>query len=246
MTTVRKLITGANRLINNIGSSEELSAEDMDISLQALNSIIDNWSNNKLNVFKYRHQLFDVIPNKSSYSLGPGGDWEVERPLRVEKMNLVLDEAEDALYLAISPLTYAQFGDITLRGTQSTIPKYFYDNGAYPLREISIWPVPLAPRQVEIWMWEPIINYISIDDEVDLPDGYERALRFALAVEIAPEFMKVVDGSVANTAATSLMEIQRLNQEHPIRQMNGPRGTNAKGFNFLTGLVGTPATWWNN
>jgi len=91
MTTIRKLITAANRLINNIGAGEELSAEEMEISKDALNRMIDTWSNNKLNIFTYKQEIFPLEAGRGIYNLGPGGEWDVPRSMRVERMNLFLD-----------------------------------------------------------------------------------------------------------------------------------------------------------
>jgi hypothetical protein len=99
MTTIRRIITRAHRLINNIGVSEELSADEMDVSLQSLDAVIQNWSNNKLNIYTYTNLMFPLTASKGTYTLGPefdeagqptGADWVITRPMRVEKANLVM------------------------------------------------------------------------------------------------------------------------------------------------------------
>ena len=153
---------------------------------------------------------------------------------------------QNTVSLPVKKLNDEQFADITLRGVRTTIPQYFFDNGNYPMRGINLWPIPKDAKYVELWMWQPLLTFDSIDEEINLPDGYERAIKFNLALELAPEFMKSVPGIVSNTAATSLMEIQRLNQEHPIRLSSARNrfGNGVYGFNYITGINGTPDDWW--
>jgi len=431
LTTIRKIITGANRLINNIGSSEELSADDMSISLEALNALVSSYSNNILNIYTTSPYYFQLTPGKSTYLLGPelddaglptNADWLIERPMRIEKTNLlqgytsqvreepldydsffvvrtyatygnpsapllfVLNAANgEPIEIATSPelqdqevvsilantlvqpgvinvgagiqgaalspvqpeavgaaneqvraaspandtlnafwsfpaistdfmfldgtpeitpstygftynyrlrvgpdvqncdnyyceamptsdgyvwsvrrgqsigdrpvnripepidtslgfspstltismamIDYRQFADIRLRGLQTQYPRYLYDNATYPCRTLTFWPVPDINYFVEIWLWQPLINWENIDLELDLPPGYERMLRFNLAVEIAPEFLKEIPQSVAKIAADSQMEIQRLNQTHPITERTGQLQARDNRFN---------------
>jgi hypothetical protein len=156
---------------------------------------------------------------------------------------------ENTLYLPIDRMEDEEWSDIKLRGTESKIPQYYWDNGDYPVRSLSFWPVPNVPYFVELWLWQPITDWDNIDQELNLPPGYERALVYALAKEIAPEFLKEVPPDVLRIAAESLMEVQRLNQEiivtQPSARANALARKGVRGFNIFTGLVGTPSTWWN-
>jgi len=98
MTTLRKLIKSSLRKLNSIQIGEEPSYDDMDISLSALNSMIDSWSNNILTIHKMKPYYFGLKQGQEIYKMGPaldengdatGADWIIERPMRVSKMNLL-------------------------------------------------------------------------------------------------------------------------------------------------------------
>jgi len=86
MTTPRELITGALRLINVVQANENPTADDMDISFEALNAMLDSWSNEKLSIFSMNPYEFQLAANQKEYTLGPGGDWEITRPMELLMM----------------------------------------------------------------------------------------------------------------------------------------------------------------
>ena len=86
MTTPRELITGALRLINVVQSNESPTSDDMDISFEALNGMLDSWSNEKLSIYSMNPYIFNLRANQKEYTLGPGGDWDIERPMELQMM----------------------------------------------------------------------------------------------------------------------------------------------------------------
>ena len=99
MTTVRELTTGALRLINVISTNEEPSADDINISREALNALISSKGNLLLNIHTITPYRFSLVPGQQNYILGPatddagnatGADWITERPMRIEQANLML------------------------------------------------------------------------------------------------------------------------------------------------------------
>lgn len=71
----------------------------MDISREALNALISSKSNELLNIHTITPYTFSLVPGQHEYKLGPalddagaatGADWVVERPMRIEKANLLL------------------------------------------------------------------------------------------------------------------------------------------------------------
>lgn len=99
MATIRDLIKGSLRLINTISANEEPSAEDVDLSREALNALIDSKANNLLNIHTVTPYRFLLTPGVPEYKLGPefdsagvptNADWVVERPMRIENAVLML------------------------------------------------------------------------------------------------------------------------------------------------------------
>lgn len=134
------------------------------------------------------------------------------------------------LFYPIALLNDEQYSSIVMRGMQNPWPTVMYDDGNYPLRTLSFWPVPTEVNAVELWLWEPLLTYADLDAELNLPPGYERYLRFKLAVEIAAEFGKEVPGLVLKNLEEAESNIKKLNQTHPVQTMSlGARSVSRQG-----------------
>ena len=242
MTTIRDLITGALRLINVVQQNETPTADDMQVSFEALNTMLGSWSTEKLYIFSMNPYEFSFIPNKRVYTLGPGGDWNITRPMEVISLyvryvNVVgPGPAPQPVDMPMEKLTMEQWAALAVKNVQARFPLKWYDTGGNPLREIYVWPIPQTIQVAQAWLWQPLIEPSSIDDPVQFPRGYERALRYALAVELAPEFGKDVPDTVRKISRASKAVIKRLNSMPQIMQGDAAIASSKNTyFNWVTG-----------
>lgn len=228
MTTVRNIIKGALQRLNAASANSEPTAEDIDVGLSAFNSLIDSLSNNILNIYTTRPYRFPMTANVAEYTLGPTGDWVVARPMRIENAVLIAYASHEGdqivannntMFLPLDRVNYADYSSIIVRKLQTTWPTVVYDTGTYPNRTLKFWPVPQQTLDVELWLWEPLATYDTIDQELNLPPGYERYLILKLAMELAPEFGKTVTDTLMATLFEAENNIKTLNQMPTISQM---------------------------
>lgn len=118
--------------------------------------------------------------------------------------------------IPMEKLTMEQYAAITVKNTPSQIPLKWYDNGDWPLRTVTVWPIPQRCQEALAWQWQPLLNFNDLDTEINFPPGYERALRFALAVELANEFGKEVPAVVSGIARQSKGFVKRMNSKPQI------------------------------
>lgn len=90
MATGRQIITAALRKLNAASANSEPTAEDINLGLETLNALIDSKSNEFLNTHTIKQQIFPLEAGKLQYSVGPTGDWVTPRPIRVEKIKLLM------------------------------------------------------------------------------------------------------------------------------------------------------------
>ena len=173
-------------------------------------------------------------------SVGPG-DWNITRPLRIEQAYVIWNDptSAQAVDLPVQLLTDSEFAAISVKNTPSSFPFALYDNGNYPLKTVSVWPVPSTPTGMRMWLRQPLVDFTNLDQLISYPPGYERAFRFCLAVEIAPEFAKTVDPVVAQTALKAKQDLASMNSEP--QHMCGDGGLSAGRipFNWITGGFST-------
>ena len=112
----------------------------------------------------------------------------------------------------------------------------WYDTGDYPLRTVIVWPIPTQPNMVVAWLWQPLIDAKDLDTDMVFPKGYERALRYSLAIELAPEFGKSVDPNVTKIAGAAKSVVRRLNSVPQILRGDIELANKKAGiFNWITG-----------
>ena len=124
-----------------------------------------------------------------------------------------IGQTSSTLFYRLKQDTYREYADLTMRGIESTWPTEIYDDGAFPCRNLSFWPVPQTQVAVELWLWQPLTTYANLDEELNLPTGYERYLVLKLALEIAPEFGKSVTQTLVDQYEESRKVVQNLNQQ---------------------------------
>jgi hypothetical protein len=221
--TIQSIITGALRQLNVIGASEPPQAQDTAICLEALNALMDSLSNSLSNIFTITPLRFLLTANKEAYTLGPGGDWDTPRPMRIETANVMLypaiggdgsiGQTSSTQFFGLKLANYSQFAQQPLRFVGSTWPTMLYDDCAYPLRTVRLWPVPQNAFAIELWMWAPLSTYTDLTADLNLPKGYERYLTLKLAVEVAPEFGKQVSDTTRANLEQAETAIKTLNKQ---------------------------------
>lgn len=235
--TLRTLFKGSLRLINAIQAGENPTADDMDVMTEAINALQQSWSNNRLMIYTINQYTF-TLNGSTSYTLGTGADWNVDRPMAIENMIARLSPGDPGqLDIAMQSLTDAQYASIAVKNTTSTFPFAFYDDGNYPIRTVTLFPIGAAGTEIVLWLRQPLLNFTGLDDPVTLPPGYERALRFNLAVEVAAEFGKSIPADVSRIAIESKREIERLNAVPRFLKGDGGtiRGDRSRNNNWIVG-----------
>jgi hypothetical protein len=240
--TVRDLIKGSLRLLGVLASGEEPTAEEATDALSALNSMIESWKNDSLLVYTVAERNFNLVANQKRYTIGPGGNWDMPRPARVEALNLIYTNTQpQPLVMPIRLLTLEQYNEIIVPDTTSDPAAVMdcYIDGNYPLRNASFYLVPNASMAVTMYFWQSVDTFdgdiaTALNLVLALPPGYERALRFNLAVEMANEFGKEPMPSTSRNAVESKAVLKRINYR-PRYLGTDPALSPVGGFNYITG-----------
>lgn len=204
--TVRDLVFGALRLIGAVDANASLTAQEAADGMEALNLLIGSLNTERLTIYTIRSEEFTLTGGQGSYTMGPGGNFNTARPVRIEDAKYKVGDQEYPLRV----LNDQEWQSLDLR-TLGGFPSCLHDSGAYPLAVISLWPVPSAADKVLLFTWKAISEFTQVTDEILLPPGYGRMLKYNLAVELAPEFNAAVPDSVALIARESKAAIKRLN-----------------------------------
>lgn len=173
-------------------------------------------------------------------------NWVIPRPMKIEKAYTIwqTNDLVQQVDIPISLLTMEQYASISVKQTTSTFAFSLYDDNAYPVRNLTLFPIPQQQVGIRFWLRQPLIvaEYNQLDVPIDYPPGYERAYRFNLAVELAAEYGKPLTEEVKAIAVESKQALARLNQAPRYKMGDGSlsRRRGPGRFNWITGGYG-----WN-
>jgi hypothetical protein len=239
MATCLDIIKGSMRLLGVLDPNEQPSASEAQDALFALNALIDTWKTEALMVYAILPQTFALVGGQKTYTLGPSGNWNTERPVKIDSMYLQYTDATSGpppLNLLVVLLNQDQYNAIIVPNTTTTIPTAAYIDDGFPLRTVSFWPVPTVDYDINLFTWSLIDGFDSVTDDVSLPPGYERLIRFNLALELAPEFGRQPSQIVAAGALSSKAAVKRNNVK-PLYMACDPAVTKrTTAWNYLTGV----------
>ena len=213
MATGNDIIASSLRLIGVLASGETASAAEAFDGLQVLNDMLDSWSSEHLMIFTTpRLGPFNLISGQQAYTVGTGGDFNIPRPPRIDRMGIInLANPVQPLELPLEYLTKDQWAAIPVKNIQSSLPLKVWDDQGYPLRTLSFWCIPNTSVQTVLYAWTALAQFPDLVTDFTFPPGYRRAIRYNLALEMAPEYGKAIDPAVAAIAVQSKAAIKSQN-----------------------------------
>lgn len=202
MTTARSIITKAMLKAGILTKSEAPSADEASDALDALNAMLASWSNNELNIYVRAWENFPLAGGVGEYTIGAGQTFNTTRPLYLVEAHYRNGDIDYPLQI-IKDETY---NSIAFKNIQSLPDSINYDNG-YPIGKLRLYPIPSASYTLFLLSEKQIATF-ALDDDIDLPPGWERALIYNLAIELVPEYGVEIPQTVIGIADTSLKAIQ--------------------------------------
>ncbi len=207
MATYQTLVDRALRLIKVIGAGQSPTSSESADALIALNSMLDSWKNDKLMAYAVSDVPKVMTVADASYTIGSGGDINTTRPVAIEDAYMTID-GKDYPVNVCSDKDWFAIVDKTVTG--DLVESVWY-NPTMPLGTINVYPVPSVANTLHLVLRSPLTT-VALADTVSLPPGWEKAIAFNLAIDLAPEFEATVSREVAKGASDSMAAIKRINQ----------------------------------
>lgn len=213
MGTAGDIVTTALQNLGVIALEEQPTSAESNNGLNALNGLIETLNTESLIIYNIQPEVFPFIPGKLSYTIGTGGDFDTERPVKIEK---AYSRSSQNVDLGMSIIDYDVYADISSKEITSSIPVYLYDDGNFPLKNLFFWPIPSDESySVVLWMWKALANLPNLITELVLPPGYQRMLEWNLTLELGPRMGRSVSPEISALAASSKAQIKRQNYVIP-------------------------------
>lgn len=240
MSTALDLIASSLRLIDVVAAGEPVPLDMANDSLMVMNDMIDSWNADRLAIYTTRSDDYNYQANKQSYTLGAGGDFNMARPPQIDAMSTIIENnPTNPVELPIALYTVEDWQKkVPVKTVSGTIPLLCYDDGGFPFRTLSFWPIPSDPtNKVRIYSWQALAAQ-TLTAQVTMPPGYRQAYRYNLAVLLAAEFSAPVPAIVAQIANESLGRVKILNA--PDLEISSDLVNDPAGYNFAADWFGLP------
>jgi hypothetical protein len=207
--TVSDLIHSSMRLIGAIAAGETLETNELDDAFVSLNQMTASWSTEGLSLAGRQRLLITVSSATNQYALAA-------RPVKIESASVSISGIDSPVEIVDS----AGWEAIPEKQQLSVYVRKLYCDYQYPTATVYIWPTPRITGALEMWAYAVIGPFLQINDIVDLPTGYEIALRYNLAMALLPEYPRSqVDPTLPAQAQNYKASLVQLNASNHMRSM---------------------------
>lgn len=227
MPTARDLIKTAMKKLGVYSIGEEPSDDEAEDGLNSLNSMLDSWATENLFVYAKTLDQIPLINGQTNVTVGPTGTFPTARPIKIDESSYILYQG---VSYPLEVMSLTDYNEINLKTLDSGIPSMIWPLMNFPDITITPWPVPSASMTLMLWSNKIIKSFPDLTTSLDLPPGYQRAIEYSLAEEIAPDYEVEPSSTVIKKAAQARKNIKRINLEIPM--MNMPYGIPTNGNNY--------------
>ena len=155
-----------------------------------------------------------MTTNDGQYSFGSGGDINVTRPLQIESALVRKDNLDYPVQLIESRV----WNTIYNKETTSNYPRSLYYRASFPLGEINLYPKPSETNTLILQVWEQLTQITDMNATLTFPPGYNKFLKYQLAMDLATEYGKQVTQDIRYEAKETKKWVETANYGQVSRQ----------------------------
>ena len=205
MATASSMIFRALQMTGEKTRGGSLTATEKTECLDALNSMMESWSLERLLIYQLLQESFALTTSDGSYTIGSGADFNTTRPVKIVDPCFIRDA--DNFDTELQIIDADTYGKIAGKTSGNSYPEYLFYDGGYSTTStatIKLYPEPSASLTLFINSLKQLQTFSTISVTVMLPPGYQRAIESNLAIELAagvvsvpPEVIKIARESKA-------------------------------------------------
>jgi hypothetical protein len=204
--TARDIITASLRKLGVVASGETPSAEELQDGLTALQGMIDTWSTSELLSYNETEETLSLIAGQQEYTIGTGGNFATTRPVEI----LAISTIDGGVESPLAKASAQDWRELSIKSLSSQ-PTAFHYRNTFPLGRVLVWPVPTGAISVKVYSRKPIVSVTTVNDDIDLPNGYLDAIIYNLCIELVDEFGGELSPNIMAQAEKKLAAIKNQN-----------------------------------
>ena len=210
--------------------------------LRRLNAMISSWSIHRLAIPFISREVFNVVALQSTYTVGPGGDFDTIRPTQITGASLLLNSSTPPIEIPNGILTDNMYEAIAIKGLTALLWTSAYFNPLYAsgLASIFLWPTPTtADNDFVLYRGDQVQGFSNLTTAASFPPGYFEAFEYQLALRLAIPYGQQPSQGLQRMAAEAFATIKRENYKMNDAQLDPAWTHDQRGwYNILTGTGG--------
>lgn len=218
--TAQELIKASLRLIGAIATGETPSDAEIQDGLEAMNIMLGSWSDEGLMVHVITEDTHTLVSGTASYTIGSSGDIDQKRPINI----VSAFTRQGALDVPLRIRGQAEYNQISQKADTGT-PSLLYYNPGWDTGTIYLAPTPGSGLTLYLYSLKAFAAkgggdlVTTITSTVSFPPGYIRAIKYNLAIELAPEYGKSVSPEVGMGASESKSTVKHINATNQVESV---------------------------
>jgi hypothetical protein len=230
LTTPQSIITLSLKAGGILGVGQAALAEDYSDVFDVLNGMIAVWNRKRWLIWHLLDVSF-VSTGAQKYSIGPGGNFNVPRPDRLEAafFRQYVTSQPNAVDYPLEILESREdYNTIALK-TLVSWPQYIFYDAAFPIGYVYPWPVPQASiYELHLSIKDTISQFTSYVQSINLPPEFIEALWSNLTLRLGALYPGCsVTQNTVEIAKSALATIRGANTQVPRLRMPGGLGNPA-------------------
>lgn len=229
--TAQNLLNAAAQTAGFLESGESLSAQESADALYLLNDLLESYNLQSLMIYSHVNQTFNATANTATYTIGPSQTWNATRPIGIRSGYSTISGIDYPL-LFIGDAEYNQISFKTLTGAWPQVAVF---DAAFPNATVTLYPVPAQNMTVTLNMDVQLTAVPSLATTIDLPPGYSRLLRYALADEMVTNWNIPASQNTANIRKIkdeTMGQIKIANMQDDVLNFDPSWSTGAIPYNY--------------
>ena len=132
--------------------------------------------------------------------------------------------------------SYEEYQDIAIKTVSTTHAWILYYEAEVTTGQIFLYPEPSdSTYDLVLYTWNVLGQLATGTTTITFPPGYERMLRYGLAVELAPEYGKVASPQIFAILEEARNAIERINAPPAYSEFEAAVGGGSRIWDYRTG-----------
>lgn len=221
MAVAQDIINSAFRLVGVLDPGETPSASESQTGLERLNALVDAWAVDRISEYSINPVTVTLTTGTEAYTVTP-------RVVRVQTATVTVPAASGggngSFSFPVKVLTAEQWAAMPKRAATAAQPSFAWFDAAFPTAQVHVYPVMgtvVGTRTLNLYAWKSLAQWATLATDIAIPPAYLKAIQYNLAVDLAPEFGRAVDGALLKNTEETKATLRAMSEITPAAQAQG-------------------------